>query len=596
MTTQSKIFEKLPMLKVAMDRNAVREKNRNLSFDEFKEQQFYGAVNRTVEFRRIENIPRRVLNLDEIPDLSPLYVREGSDKRLRPIQSAALIEASAQGGLLGMINVGEGKTLIALLLADAMEVGRAVYLVKPDLKKQLEREIDEFYNKHFRIPLDRITIVSYSELSSAKKADILEQIKPDLIIADEAHSLKHPGSARTKRFLRYMRANQGCRFVALSGTMTTRSVKEYAHLSELALRKNSPLPLGYQELQAWAGVLDVNPTARYHPGALTRFCAEGESVKDGFRRRLAETPGVVATDKDEIGSSLTIQPVQITVAPKALAMMNEVRRSWTIVDEDNDYEEEITEASVLWRVRRQIACGFYYVWDWPNGEPDRDWLEARKEWNREVRERLKYASAGMDSPLLLANAAERHWQWKNEGKPHTGKVWASEHWAAWRAQKDKQPPPVKAIWIDDFMVRAVRVWAAAKKEPSIIWYEHRAIGEALSKFFPFYGPGDDASAATEPVIVCSIRSQGTGKNLQRYCRNLFTSLPPNGSTFEQTVGRTHRSGQLSDEVIVDYFEHSGNESMDQILVDAAYVEEKTPNGKQRVLYATRLPPRWMKYD
>jgi hypothetical protein len=558
--------------------------------------QYAGTVVASWELKRSLGLPRRVLDLEKVEDVSPLFCRFEGPKALRfwPIQNAALIEAAICDGLFAMIGVGWGKTLIALLLPDVMQSIKAVYLVKPDLKKQLEREIDEFYLKHFDIPIDRIHIVAYSELSSTKNAEILDEIKPDLIIADEAHCLKNPKSNRTKRFLRFMDANPSCRFAALSGTMTTRSLTEYAHLIELALRKNSPLPKSYYELRAWAGALDVNPSEHFHPGALEMFCAPGESIEDGFRRRITETPGVVATQKEEIGTALYIQP-RLTKVPRGIQeIMRRVQTHWCLEDEENEYKEEFTDATQLWSVLRQLACGFYYVWKWPNDEPNREWLEARSNWNREVREKLKRSGVGMDSPHLLAQAAQRYSKWLDSGckGPRPEKSWDSAYWEDWRVWKDTPPPPVEAVWLDDFLIRASLSWAK-NLEAAIIWYEHRAVGEKLGEFLPLYGPGDDAGLADpdrEKVIVCSIRAQGTGKNLQRFSRNLFTSLPPNGSTFEQTTGRTHRNGQLSDDVLIDYFEHSGSESFEKILKDAEYVE-KTTGDRQKALYATYLPPK-----
>jgi len=552
---------------------------------------YVGTVVASWELQRSLKLPRRILDLDAIQDVSPLYCREDTELRYKPIQSAALIEASICDGLFAPIPVGEGKTLIALTLPDAMDSERAVYLVKPDLKRQLEREIDEFYLKHFILPVERISIVAYSELSSAKKAEILDEIAPDLIIADEAHCLKNPKSARTKRFLRYMEANPSTRFAALSGTMTTRSLFDYAHLAELALRKNSPLPKSYYDLKSWAGALDVDPAEPYHPGALEKFCDPGECVQDGYRRRLVETPGVVAMSKAKIGTSLYIQPRQIRVPQGVLSLLSEIQNKWSLTDDEHDYYEEFTDATELAAVRRQLLCGFYYVWRWPEGEVNKPWLEARANWNREVREKLKRGGTGMDSPLLLAQAAERYLKWLEGGRKgqRPERAWDSAYWPEWRPFKDLPPPPVDPIWIDDFVIKAALAWAK-NHDNSIIWYEHRAVGEKLAEFLPHYGPGDDASVATENVIVCSIRAQGTGKNLQRYNQNLFTSVPPNGSTFEQTVGRTHRQGQLADEVLVDYLEHSGSEAIERIKVDAKYVEETTGD-RQKALYATYLPPR-----
>lgn len=550
------------------------------------------------DFMRIFNLPRRQLSLDpaDVPDVSPLYVKEGSPHRLWPIQSLALIEASGQNGLIASIRAGGGKTLIGLLLPDAMEARRAVYLVKPDLKGQLEREMHSFYCQHFNIPVDRLYIVSYNELSSQKKADILEKIRPDLIVADEAHCLKDKKAARTKRFLRYMQAHPDTRFVAMSGTITRKSIRDFAHLSELALRAGSPLPTWHPDLLAWAACLDAKPDEPGDPGALMRFCQEGENPRQGFRRRFVETPGVIATTEAEEGSSLLIQPLTLKVPDRVKGMIALVDKSWSIIDPEHEYHEEINSPSELWATLRQLGCGFYYVWDWPDGKVNREWMEARAEWNREVREKLKRSGPGMDTPGLLERAAERYFLWctvQNKEGPCEEPAWASLNWPTWRHWKVAvKPPPVMPVWLDDFLVRAAVEWGRRKKERAIIWYEHRAIGEAIAKLggFPHYGAGTDADTATEPVIVCSMRSQGTGKNLQHhYHQSLLTSVRPDGGDFEQLVARTHRPNQPMDEVTIDYFVHTGQESIDDMRRTTSIYGEELLGQKQRIFYATHLP-------
>jgi hypothetical protein len=550
--------------------------------------QAVGVVTNSVELKRIAGLPRRVLNLETFDDVTIMFHREESDAQFWPIQSAALIEAARADGLFAPIGVGWGKTLISLALPDALDSKNAVLLVPPALKRQLAIEIESFYAKHFTLPLDRITVVAYSELSSAKKASILEDVGPDLIIADECHALRHKTSARTKRFLRYAKNHPECRFAFLSGTITNRSIRDYAHLIELALRKNSPLPKGYRELKDWAGALDVNPEYLMAPGALKTFCNPGEEVREGFRRRLVDTAGVVATDQGAIGTSLVIRRLRPQLPQKLYQLMAQVRKTWSLGD------DEFSTSLELFRVLRQLACGFHYRWAWPDGIKDRAWLDARAAWSREVRQKLSQSLEGLDSPLLLSQAAERHYQWDARGrkKPRPKKAWDSTTWPEWRDEKDKRPPPTATHWVNQFLVSEAIEWArGSSSEPAIIWYEHRALGEAIAELggFPHYGAATDASQAKEPVIVCSMKTQGTGKNLQHYSRNLFTSMPPNGSTFEQIVGRTHRPGQLADEVIVDWFGHTPEtEAALAAVIDDAEYTQKTTGARQKVLYATRI--------
>jgi hypothetical protein len=546
-------------------------------------------VGRTAEFRRIEALPRRVFDLNSVSDLTDFYAKPGGTMRLRPLQSLTLLEAAVMGGGFFPLSCGSGKSLITLLLPHVLDSTNTVLLVPPQLKKQLRREIETLYSKHFDLPLDVITVVAYSELSQAKHADILERIKPDLIICDETHNVRNRNAARTKRFLRFFKDNPGTRFVALSGTITSRSLNDYAHLIELALRKCSPLPRGYREVMDWAGALDVKPEYEVKPGALVRFCAKDESPRAGFRRRLTESQGVVASSENEVGSSLVIERLSIKVPYAIFETYSDTKKHWSIEG------EEFSDALSMVRVLRQLATGFYYRWAWPGGVKDYEWLEARANWNKAVREKLKQSRAGLDSPLLLANAAERALKIElgvfkdRDGSP----LWPQgvEPWVAWKAVKHRPEPPTEAIWLDDFLLHDLEKRARAAGAPTIIWYEHKAVGERLAKLsgLPLFDSGTDASISRDPIIIASIAVQGTGKNLQHYSNNLFASLPANGTVFEQTISRTHRPGQLADVVTAGWYGHFPEtiSTLDKIRTDALYQRE-TLGAPQKVLSAAHI--------
>ena len=527
----------------------------------------------SAELQRILRLPRRKLTPDpELMEAMTNYFRvPGGTMELRWIQVAALYEAAVCNGLFGPIGVGHGKTLITLLMATAMDSRCTVLLLPAQLKKKTLREIDEVYAKHFKIPLARLRIHSYEELSRAATADLLDEHKPDLIVLDEAHKLKRPQSARTKRFLRYMQDNPGCRLVALSGTMTQRRLIEYAHLCELALGKGSPLPGSYREVVDWGGALDVEPPEPKRPGALKKLCADGESAREGFRRRLVETPGVIATEDEGFDGTIVMKATKLKLPDDVKAAREQLRETWEIGS------EVVTEATHFARVMKQLACGFFYRWDWGPDGPDEKWLETRREWGRALRYFLRYRSrAGLDSPALVERALKR------------GEVSGDivDVWTAWQKVKDRPEPETVPVWINDFMIRAAEKWAD-KNPKGIIWYEHRAFEDAFrERGWPVYASGDDASTATEPVIVCSIKAQGTGKNMQAFHRNLILSMPSNGSTLEQLIGRTHRPGQLEDEVFLDWYAHTPEmvNACEKAIADAEYMQESMGQ-RQKLLLA-----------
>jgi hypothetical protein len=560
---------------------------------------FRAGVQTSYELERILEIPRRPSDFSLHEDQTDKYKRPEGTMRLWPIQSAILVEAARVNGILGPVGVGHGKTLASLLVGAAMNARMIVLLVPPQLRAQLLQHDIPMLNKHWKLPLDRMRVIAYSELSNARTADLLDTLAPDLIVSDECHNLRHPTAARTKRFLRYMKEHPECRFVGLSGTITRRSLRDYQHLSELALRKNSPLPNHHPTLMDWALALDVSKKEPMPPGALLKLCSPQElqeigrahgsfetqkPLRHAFRRRLVETSGVVATEESALGTSLVITGLRPLVPAEVQVAIEKLHRTWEIDD------EELIDALSVARVGRQLSGGFFYRWVWPEGKKDYEWLEARKNWNKEVREILKRSKKGLDSPMLITNAILR-----GEFESHT--------WEAWAAVKGRYnpTPPTETIWISKFLVEKAIHWGREtchKTQPGIIWYESDAFGREVAKMgdLPFFGPGTKASeelarvnAQHMPVIVCSRMAHGTGKNLQQYCRNLFTAPSTGGVDWEQTIARTHRPGQEADDVFVDVYLHTDDMEAAYVSAvrDARYIEQ-TQGQKQKLLYAERI--------
>lgn len=562
----------------------------SLAFQHLSAEKCFGTVARTPEFMRIAQIPRRALDLETVLDLTPLFQKPNGTLSFWPIQSAALAEAVKADGLVAPIQVGGGKELIALTLPEAMDAKRAIILTKPSLKVQMLRNAYERWGKHFHIPFDRFRIYSYAELSSPRKADLLEREEIDLLVCDEAHYLRNLGSSRGKRFERFTKAHPNCRYAFLSGTLLRRSIRDIAPFFELALRKNSPLPSSYHERNAWAGALDNDPDVPYSPGVLKEFCRAGETVRQGVHRRLAETAGVVyPPENHESLPSLVVRRLQVQVPDDVQKGLTGTRVTWKVG------EEELVTALEHAAALAQLGNGFFYRWVWPNGEKNVEWLEARSLWRREVREKLKRAAPKLDSPFLLQEAAERYRIWDEAGrpKPRPEYLWDSVAWEGWRELRHLPAPAVEPVWVSDFLVDRAIAWGRKKRESgAIIWYQFRAIGQRIAEKggFPLYGAGADAGLATEKVIVCSVQAQGTGKNLQHhYAESLILSLQPNGEIFEQLVGRTHRDGQTADEVSVDWFGHTAElvNAMEQVKRDAELVKG-LDNRRQKILYATHL--------
>lgn len=529
-------------------------------------------------------------------------------KSLNAAQGWALEEANKAEGLLAPIGVGHGKTGIDILLPMVMNCKRAVLLIPANLRHQfLTRDYPQ-WAEHFRVPniagdglfdpsRPVLHVLSYNELSQAKNSDILTRIQPDLIIADEAHNLKAKDRARTKRFLRQFAAASGTRFVALSGTMTTRSVKDYAHLSGLALKEATPLPVHFPTLESWATALDAVELPA-PPGALEALCRPGEDVRSGFRRRLIETLGVVATEEASVGCSLVINERKVK-PPKDIDDKLKFIRD----QEARPDGEELIDQMQVASVARQMACGFFYRWQFRKGETPEQierWLDVRSKWRKELRTKLKTGGVGTDSEALLQAAASRwHDGYTHEGKDYAPRlksgplpVWPSVHYKDWCEVRGTVEPHTVPVWVDDYLLNDAIEWA--KTHVGIIWYQHRAVGQRLAQLsgLPHYGSGDEANEGIarekgDRTVIASIKAHGVGKNLQAFNDQLIVSPPSDAAAWEQALGRTHRQGQKADEVLCDVYRHTPEmaSAVDGAIMRARYIFETTGQ-KQRLLYAS----------
>jgi len=532
----------------------------------------------SLEFRRIQALPRRVwteaADLEDLTaGLTQMLRAPKGEWVLKVTQAAALRDLHDFGGLFGPIAVGGGKTLITLLAPVLMKAKRPVLLVPAALRDQTMGKVLPAMFRQWRLN-HSLKVIGYSELSLQKNADMLENIQPDMIIADECHMLKNPKSARTRRVSRYMSKHPMTTFIAVSGTVANHSIMHYWHLIQWALKPdNAPIPRNFYEAKEWACALDerVADEDRVGPGALATLSGPGESARQGYRRRLVETPGVLATHEDEVGVSLqlTMKKPQGGHFPAVVKRLIEhVRSTW-----ETPEGEVITEAVEVWRHIRQLVAGFYYRWA---ESPPMAWLEARKDWNRFVRATLRSNRRKLDTPLQVWRDVE------NFGGP------GAQLQARWRRIKDSYKPVTQPVWVDDYLVVDAHNWLRNRKEPpGICWVEYQALGEAIANHaaVPYFGAGDSRILDYDEPCVASIAAHGTGKNLQQWSRNLVVIPPTSGQTWEQLLGRTHRQGQEADTVTCETYlhHHSYMLSMEQAFADARFLQETLGN-RQRLLY------------
>lgn len=539
------------------------------------------GVPRTNEFKRIERLPRRTWledpALDELGRLIEVqYGRETCSLHLWRTQVAALRDIVEQGGLLGPIPVGGGKAFVSILACVVSEVRgdilRPVLFVPPRLRRQTLDEVIPLLAKHWHLHPDLLVLGS-NFLSLAQNAQFLEVRRPSMIIIDEAHEWKNPQAARVRRLKRYLKKFPDTVIVALSGTITRKSVKDYGHIADWALGEGSPLPRDYHQLDTWSCALDPNVSEQdlLAPGALMELCKEGENARQGFRRRLVETPGVVAGPERELGVSLYLNERAVDPPAEVLRAIEDLHRTW-----ETPGGEQISEAVKLWAAARQLACGFYYKWD---PAPPKAWAVARREWKQYVRTTLRRNRRGLDSELQVWNECVRM-------DPPLSV------WTAWSDIKDTFKPNSVAVWLSDFLVDDVRQWLLDHPN-GVAWTEHVAFGERVGADAPYYGAGTELPKFLDPKtavksIVCSIKAHGEGKNMQAWCDNLVVSCPSSGKAWQQLLGRTHREGQQADAVTADVYFHAQvlRDAWDSAVEDAYYLQDTTGN-RQKILYANR---------
>lgn len=568
------------------------------------------GVSKTPELGRILGVPRRVFDASAYPDASILYAKGPCSRRgcqycasgspsLRPLQSAMIIEAAQNSGLFAAAGVGSGKTLASFLMHDALEAQRTILLVPANLRdKTLAVDLPDL-QKHFKLPpvyraedydtnggSPGVYVLGYSEISQTDASDLIEKIRPDLIVCDEVQNLRNPKAARTRRFLRFMRVNS-CKFVAMTGTVVNRSILDFAHLIELALGKNSPVPVDYPSRVQWADAIDnEGKPGATGVGALSLLCEDHESAREGFQRRFCETPGVIVTTEASISTPIKIRELVIKPPAVILAALEKLAGEW---EWDG---EEYTGALDISRLNRQITQGFFYRAIWPGGIPDREYTDKRRGWARAIRARLSHQNrSGQDSPALLEAMAERG-------------EWTPEEWVDWVGVRDRLEPKREPVIVSEWLADYAVTWI--KNRTGIIWVSSPVIGELLAKRgIPYYGEGMDAelNALAEkclhaaqagdyssiPTIACSIQAHGTGKNLQAWSRNLVLYPMAQGAGWEQLIGRTHRPGQLAPCVDFDIVlaSVSACNAMAQAYEDSLFIAE-TIGQPQRLQLAEKV--------
>lgn len=539
--------------------------------------------------------------------------------QFRPIQAVALFAAHLNGGGFLPIGTGHGKELISRLASSALDARRPILLIPPDMREPFAAHTPE-YARSFKLP-QNLRVMAYSQLSMATGTDALERMAPDVLIMDEAHCLRNPDSARTKRVIRYLRDHPTTRVVLMSGTLTSKGLKEYAHLAEWALKEKSPAPRKkfFPALQSFSAVLDAKPVrnangnrfaapAAPHDWAAfsplfpdwkdydedlvedpeepeDRVSRRVQEARERWQTRLRHSPGVVATSTASVGASLYLAARPLVAPPEVAAALLELEETWQRPD-----GEELVDAIAKWRCGRQLSQGFFYRWKWPNGTPtveEEQWLHARAAWHREVRRVCGYNRPHLDSPMLVGRAARQ-----GEQGPLAADhalLFALEDWKLHEHRRwNGQPtPPTETVWISNYLVKDAIAWFEEHPR-GLIFYGEKAMAEQLADAgIKVYGGGTNPEELQGlSGAALSVNSHRQGKNLQKHHEALILSFEPHAGNMEQLLSRTHRAGQKEDEVYWWYYAHT--EPARQAISEArnkALYTQTTMGDPQRLCYA-----------
>jgi len=530
----------------------------------------------------------------------------GTRVALRPVQGAmlaALHDAALSGveglGAIGAIDVGFGKTLIGELAGEAVrlalgldETPSTLLLVPPEMMRGQHSRDRQWARLHFEYTPP--TAISHGRLSMPESSTLLERLGPKVIVIDEAHAFRNDTAARTKRLIRYVQGNPHVRVLILSGTLSARSILDYAHLAEIALRDRSPLPLSNRTAIMWANVLDVDgePDRYAHSAVkpLVEWAAGRVEFEPGasattkarlaYGERFRSLPGVVATESSACEASLVLRQWKTLVPVVVRDALKAISNDWILPD-----GTEIVSALDWSRHAATISSGFFQRW---TVEPAEDWLDVRRTWFASLRSFLDHrAGPGLDSPGLVSRAVSK-------GTLGPGLKRKLDAWIEVREQYGRHAgiygPPTVAVWIDDFLPSAVADWRdkrRAKGERGIVWYQSPEIAARLRRFgFSTYGAGTDSPHDRVDFPACSIRVHGRGKNLQAWADGLVVEPPTSGQVWQQLLGRTHRPGQAEYVVRMSVAAHTwvARQAIERATADAAFIEQ-TGGGMQKLGFA-----------
>lgn len=577
--------------------------------------------------------------------------------RINPTQVGMVQSYLDYGGGFFPVGTGFGKTLASFLIAnEAFKHGikKILLLIPANAAPQTALQQLPFARKLVELSLNNIHffygrpwdsrlsiaktggaglyIVNYSHISAQSGVDLLAMLQPELVIADEAHMLGNPRSGVGKKVMS-MLDEMGPQFVAMSGTMAKKKLRQMHHLMMRALHDRSPLPKTMSTLESWSVHLDshatgdveempeslsplVNWAKLHYPGET--FNPTTSDLRRAFQLRLHSAPGVIATKGESVGTSLYIEnrPVEGLEKSKGWDVVKQTLEDVEIWMKTPD-GDELEHKMLTFKWRHELNAGGHNSLYWPTPEhmvkfktadstghaaelimKSQLYHKALQRYHSVLREFLKTSSIGLDTPRDVARSIE---------KDRTRYV-PEEVVEAWDEKEELDFPERverlrRYVRHSSAKIDAALDWAHEQKGGCIIWYWNTGlgkwateIGEARDQDVLFCPAGAEANEAivdplnASKVVIASIKAHGTAKNLQHFGNQYFIQISRDASDMEQTISRTHRQGQLRDSLVITTnlttaFDHINYGAM----INDAIFAQQTLGQRQRVVFATYNP-------
>ena len=534
------------------------------------------------EIDRIIAVP--YASFDEAPsDLVRVlteYLRvTGGTETLRPWQARALQWASDYGRLFVDAPPGSGKTILSFLLPVVCNLQRPLLVIPAALREDTRRKFRQA-QLHWRVkPFE---VLSYSQISCDRDNELLDRIRPDGIILDEAHLLANLDSGRTRKLRRWIEEHDPQVF-PMSGTPYKDSLDDVAHVMGWSLKEFSPMPRHRPTLYRWRQAIDPDMPEQDRKMAAGIAKLErlpgvaSDTWADRIRKRVRSTPGY-AWVEDLYEGPLAIASCEAPYEPACLAVLREMRATGLRPD-----GEPIEDGLEMWRHAVELWFGYWGKWDPP---PPQEWRVARRDWCRFVRKALE-SETECDTPMAIANAIDRL-----DPRFAPGSAALRE----WRAQRPTYDVVPVAEWIRKESPALDYATRWLYEHPNgLIWMRHVPAAKWFARALevPYFGEGQGESGAPcvedhEGAAVLSVDANVLGRNLQfRWRDNLVLAPPSCGVMLNQLIARTHRIGQQG-EVTIQIVSPPGDKALGKAVKDLQQLVGPLQGSRQKLLVGMGL--------